>query len=258
MFGPGQRPNSTYSLPVRIGLGVVFAAFPAALVTLFAERGRIARWLAVIGAAGSVGFATWLIVHALGTRTEYLEPSNLFGMVVLLCLPAALLARAPSTSGNHIRVGTWTALAGLLTVWFIFPVVWHDLAESGRVYAVHVQRLSLQHLSGRTLHDTGLTQGVVAALAVLGAWYLCRAFMRRDEPRPRVIAFVLAVPALGYAVGTLLTPILFRPGNLALPGYSRWTDLGPHLIEVGFASTVILLLARLALSSLGRTRSQQG
>jgi hypothetical protein len=50
----------------------------------------------------------------LNVPDENLEPSNLFGLVTLLCAPALLLMATPLTSGERVRVEWGAALAGLL------------------------------------------------------------------------------------------------------------------------------------------------
>src|SRR5262245_52621216 len=103
------RTQGGYPARVRVGAGLVLSTIPAALGCLWAGRTRVARRLAVIGGLGAIGLATWLSVHALDVENarldaiyggsqgwesfpdETLEPSNLFGLVTVLCVPGLLL-----------------------------------------------------------------------------------------------------------------------------------------------------------------------
>jgi hypothetical protein len=132
-----RHPESSYPAPVRAGVGLVLTTFPAALAFLSGNRARVARRLAALGALGSIGFAAWLSVHAVHIQNERiatlddmmygipsvpdetLEPSNLFGLVTLLCVPAVLLVVTRSTSDHRRRVGHRAAFAGLLGAAFI-------------------------------------------------------------------------------------------------------------------------------------------
>ena len=101
VFQPGQLSNQTYPEAVRIGVGVVLGAFPAALIAQLIGRSRIGRYLATLGALGSVGAGVLLVVHALGTRTEDVDASPLFGLVLLLCLPAVLFWLSREGEDDH-------------------------------------------------------------------------------------------------------------------------------------------------------------
>jgi hypothetical protein len=249
MFDPGRNLNRTYPLAARLGLAAVLATFPAALAAALADRTRIARRLAIAGGAGSIGFAAWLVAYALRTSNESLEMSNLLGLVTLLCLPAVLLRGADQPATHHRGdIRPVVALTALLTA-----VLVAGLQAEGAV------------------HDTGLTQSIVGVLAVLAAWHLLHAVfhpeLRRDEshglslawtrapsPAPSHLAVVwaVAIPVWGYAVGTFATPMFFRPELLALPGAGRLADVGPHALELGFASAVVIGLAGVTLGALRR------
>jgi hypothetical protein len=248
MFDPGRNVSRTYPLAARLGLAAVLATFPAALAAALADRTRTARRLATVGAAGSVGFAVWLVVYALRTSNESLEMSNLLGLVTLLCLPVLLLRGADQPVRRRSDIRPVVALTVLLTV-----VLVAGLQAEGAV------------------HDTGLTQSIVAVLAVLAAWHLLRAVLRPElqrngshqlvlawtrpgPPEPSHLAVVgaVAVPVWGYAVGTLVTPMFFRPEALALPGNGRLADLGPHALELSLASALVFGLAGVTLGALRR------
>jgi hypothetical protein len=76
------------------------------------------------------------------------------------------------------------------------------------------------------------------------------------EPRDLAVVWALALPAWGYALGTFLTPMFFRPEALALPGDSRLTGLAQHVLELSLASALIAALAVLTLGALQRTPHQ--
>jgi hypothetical protein len=248
-----RSPESGYSPPVRAGIGLVLATFPAALACLWASRPRLARWLAVIGGLGTIGLASWLAVHALDIEnnrvaairagserwielpSESLEPSNLFGLVTLLRVPGVLLAATRSAS-DRPRVGRGAGLAGLLGTAFVV------LTTTGLVQRARLAVLGPEGTStgpAPSLHDTGLTQGVVVALIAAAAWYL----LRHPRSRGLTIAWALALPGLGYAIGTLLTPLAFRPG------WSSTDGLALNFLEVAFVSAVVTTLAIRAISS---------
>jgi hypothetical protein len=90
-----------------------------------------------------------------------------------------------------------------------------------------------------SLHDTGLTQGVVVALVAAAAWGLSR----RPRSQGLTVACALMLPALGYTIGTLVTPMAFRPG------WSRTEGLALNLLEVVFVSAIVATLATLAIAS---------
>jgi hypothetical protein len=248
-----RSPESGYPPPVRAGTGLVLATFPAALACLWASRPRMARWLTVIGGLGTIGLASWLAVHALdieNTRlaairagserwpelpSESLEPSNLFGLVTLLCVPGVLLAATRSAS-DRPRVGRGAALAGLLGTAFVVLTA-TDLLQRARLAVLGPEGTSTG--PAPSLHDTGLTQGVVVALIAAAAWYL----LRHPRSRGLTIGWALGLPALGYAIGTLVTPMAFRPGWSSTEGLAR------NLLEVAFVSAVVTTLAILAISS---------
>lgn len=249
-----RYPERGYPAPVRGGVGLVFATFPAALACIWASRPRIARWLAVIGSLGTIGLATWLAVHALHIQDarraaldvepqnwlnvpdETLEPSNLFGLVTLLCVPGLLLVATRSTSGDWRRVGWGAALAGLLGTAFVLLTT-TDLLQRARLAVLGPEGTSTG--PAPSLHDTGLTQGVVVALVAAAAWGLSR----RPRSQGLTVACALMLPALGYTIGTLVTPMAFRPG------WSRTEGLALNLLEVVFVSAIVATLATLAIAS---------
>lgn len=88
------------------------------------------------------------------------------------------------------------------------------------------------------------TIAVALAVVVLGNVV---AGVTRRRPAPLVVAWALTIPVFAYALGTLLTPIFFRP---ELPEFSRSEYLGGHLIEVAVSLAPVVLLGTLALGSL--------
>jgi hypothetical protein len=253
-----RNPNRAYPVAIRLGVGLVLAAFPAALVAVRANRPRGTRWLAVLGAMGSAGSAAWLAIRAVDTQTERLatldtrrmdleslpyeslEPSNLFGLVTLFCVPALLLIATRSSSNGQLRLGRGGIFAGLLTLLFVSLVSADPLARA-RMAELGPEGTSTR--SAPSLHDTGLTQGVAVTLIVVAAWH----FFGRRQSRNLVVAWAMMVPALGYAIGTFVTPMFFRPGIS-----SRTEGLGPHLLEVAVVAAAVVLLGVLAVASMRR------
>lgn len=249
------RSQGGYSVPVRAVVGVVLATFPVALGCLWTGRTRAARWLAAIGGLGTIGLATWLSVHALHVQNvrmaawdtpafvslpdETLEPSNLFGLVTLLCVPGLLLVATRSRSGDRRPLGRGTALAGLLGAAFVVLTT-TDLLPRVRLKVLGPE--GTRTGPAPSLHDTYLTQGVIVALAAGTAWYLAR----RPRSQGLTVACALMLPALGYAVGTLLTPIAFRPG---WPWTTKTEGLALNLLEVGFVLAIVATLGTLAVAS---------
>lgn len=249
-----RSPESAYPVPIRVGAGLVLATFPAALGCMWADRPRAARWLAAIGALGAIGLAGWLTVHALHVENvrlaairaesahwpylpdESLEPSNLFGLTTLLCVPGVLLVATRSARRERRRVGWTAALAGLLGTAFILLTT-TDLLQRARLAVLGPEGTSTG--PAPSLHDTGLTQGVVVALVAAAAWCL----VRRPRSQGLAVACALGLPALGYAIGTLVTPLAFRPG------WSSTGGLAPRLLEVVFVLAVVTTLATRAIAS---------
>lgn len=248
------RSQGGYPAPVRVGVGLVLATIPAALGFLWAGRTRVARWLAVIGGLGSIGLATWLAVHALNIQNarldainggsqdwpslpdETLEPSNLFGLVTLLCVPGLLLLATRSTSGDLRPPGWRTGLAGVLGIAFV-GLTTTDLLPRARLAVLGPEGTSTG--PAPSLHDAGLTQGIVVALVAAAAWYLSR----RPRSQGLTVACALMLPALGYAIGTLVTPIAFRPR------WPRAEGLALNLLEVVFVAALVAILATRAIAS---------
>ena len=252
-----RYPESSYPVPVRAGVGLVLATFPAALAFLSGNRPRFARRLAALGALGSIGFAAWLSVHAVHIQNERiatlddlmygipsvpdetLEPSNLFGLVTLLCVPAVLLVVTRSTSDHRRRVGHGAAFAGLLGAAFIVLTT-TDLLTRARLAVLGPEGTSMG--PAPSLHDTGLTQGIAVALVAAVVWHV----VRRPRSRSLTVAFAMSLPALGYAIGTLVTPMAFRPG------WSRTENLALNLLEVAFVAAVVATFAARAIASVRR------
>ena len=252
-----RHPESSYPVPVRAGVGLVLATFPAALAFLSGDRPRVARRLAALGAIGAIGFAAWLSVHAVHIQNERiatlddmmygipsvpdetLEPSNLFGLVTLLCVPAVLLVVTRWTSDHRRRVGHGAAFAGLLGAAFIVLTT-TDLLARARLAVLGPEGTSTG--PAPSLHDTGLTQGIVVALVAALVWHI----VRRPQSRSLTVAFAMSLPALGYAIGTLVTPMAFRPG------WSRTENLALNLLEVAFVAAVVATFAARAIASVRR------
>lgn len=246
------RTQGGYSVPVRAVASLVLATFPAALGCLWVGRTRAARRLAVIGGLGTIGLATWLSVHAVHVQRvrianlyspnwysypdETLEPSNLFGLVTLLCVPGLLLVATRSRPGERRRLGWGTALTGLLGAALVVLTT-TDLLPRVRLKVLGPEGTSAG--PAPSLHDTYLTQGVVVALVAGTAWYL----VRRPRSQGLAVACALLAPAGGYAVGTLVTPMAFRPG------WSRVENLALNLLEVALVSAIVATLATLAIAS---------
>jgi hypothetical protein len=255
-----RHPESNYPVPVRAGVGLVLATFPAALAFLSGNRPRVARRLAAIGAIGATGFAAWLTVHAVHIQNERiatlddmmygipsvpdetLEPSNLFGLVTLLCVPGVLLVVTRSTSNHRRRVGHGAAFAGLLGAAFIVLTT-TDLLARARLAVLGPEGTSTA--PAPSLHDTGLTQGIVVALVAAVVWHV----VRRHRSRSLTVAFAMSLPALGYAIGTLVTPMAFRPG------WSRTENLAINLLEVAFVAAVVATFAARAIASVRRPQN---
>jgi hypothetical protein len=255
-----RHPESSYPVPVRAGVGLVLATFPAALAFLSGNRPRVARGLAALGALGAIGFAAWLSVHVVHIQNERiatlddmmygipsvpdetLEPSNLFGLVTLLCVPAVLLIATRSTSDHRRRVGHGAAFAGLLGAALIVLTT-TDLLARARLAVLGPEGTSTG--PAPSLHDTGLTQGIAVALVAAVVWHV----VRRPRSRSLTVAFAMSLPALGYAIGTLVTPMAFRPG------WSRTQNLALNLVEVAFVAAAVATLAARAIASLRRPRN---
>ena len=255
-----RHPESSYPVPVRAGVGLVLATFPAALAFLSGNRPRVARRLAALGALGAIGFAAWLSVHAVHIQNERLatwddlygiaesvpdetlEPSNLFGLVTLLCVPAVLLIATRSTSDHRRRVGHGAAFAGLLGAAFIVLTT-TDLLVRARLAVLGPEGTSTA--PAPSLHDTGLTQGIAVALVAAVVWHV----VRRHRSRSLTVAFAMSLPALGYAIGTLVTPMAFRPG------WSRTENLAINLLEVAFVAAVVATFAARAIASVRRPQN---
>jgi hypothetical protein len=255
-----RHPESSYPVPARVGVGLVLATFPAALAFLSRNRPRVARWLGALGALGALGFAAWLSVHAVHIQTERiatledmmygipsvpdetLEPSNLFGLVTLLCVPAVLLVATRSTSDHRRRVGHGAAFAGLLGAAFIVLTT-TDLLAQARLAVLGPEGTSTG--PAPSLHDTGLTQGIAVVLVAAVVGHV----VRRPRSRSLTVAFAMSLPALGYAIGTLHTPMAFRPG------WSRTENLALNLLEVTFVAAVVATLAARAIASVRRPQN---
>ena len=255
-----RHPESSYPVPVRAGVGLVLATFPAALAFLSGNRPRVARRLAALGALGSIGFAAWLSVHAVHIQNERiatlddmmygipsvpdetLEPSNLFGLVTLLCVPAVLLVVTRSTSDHRRRVGHGAAFAGLLGAAFIVLTT-TDLLARARLAVLGPEGTSTG--PAPSLHDTGLTQGIAVGLVAAVVWHV----VRRPRSRSLTVTFAMSLPALGYAIGTLVTPMAFRPG------WSRTENLALNLLEVAFVAAVVATFAARAIASVRRPQN---
>jgi len=256
-----RHPESSYPVPVRAGVGLVLATFPAALAFLSGNRPRVARRLAALGALGAIGFAAWLSVHAVHIQNERiatlddlhwiapesvpdetLEPSNLFGLVTLLCVPAVLLVVTRSISDHRPRVGHGAAFAGLLGAAFIVLTT-TDLLARARLAVLGPEGTSTG--PAPSLHDTGLTQGIAVGLVAAVFWHV----VRRPRSRSLTVAFAMSLPALGYAIGTLVTPMAFRPG------WSRTENLALNLLEVAFVAAVVATFAARATASVRRPQN---
>ena len=249
-----RSPVRGYPAAARVGVGLVLATLPAALACMWAGRPRPARRLAVIGALGTIGMATWLAVHALHLQNvrraaidagsqnwlslpdETLEPSNLFGLVALLCVPSLLLVATRTTSTHRQRVRWGAALAALLGTAFVLLTT-TDLLQRARLAVLGPEGTSTG--PAPSLHDSGLTQGVVVALVTAAAWGL----WRRPRSQGLTVACALMLPALGYTIGNLVTPMAFRPG------WSRTERLAPNLVEVAAVSAIVATLATMAIAS---------
>jgi hypothetical protein len=255
-----RHPESSYPVPVRAGVGLVLATFPAALAFLSGNRPRVARRLAALGALGAIGFAAWLSVHAVHIQSERiatlddmmygipsvpdetLEPSNLFGLVTLLCVPAVLLIATRSTSDHRRRVEHGALFAGLLGAAFIVLTT-TDLLVRARLAVLGPEGTSTG--PAPSLHDTGLTQGIAVVLVAAVVWHV----VRRPRSRSLTVAFAMSLPALGYAIGTLVTPMAFRPG------WSRTENLALNLLEVAFVAAVVATFAARAIASVRRPQN---
>ena len=258
-----RYPESSYPVPVRAGVGLVLATFPVALAFLSGNRPGVARRLAALGAIGAIGFAAWLSVHAVHIQNERiatlddmmygipsvpdetLEPSNLFGLVTLLCVPAVLLVVTRSTSDHRRRVGHGAAFAGLLGAAFIVLTT-TDLLARARLAVLGPEGTSTG--PAPSLHDTGLTQGIAVVLVAAVVWHV----VRRPRSRSLTVAFAMSLPALGYAIGTLVTPMAFRPG------WSRTENIALNLLEVAFVAAVVATFAARAIASVRRPHIDLG
>jgi hypothetical protein len=179
----------------------------------------------------------WIVPERLPVET--LEPSILFGLVTLLCVPAVLLVGTRSTSDHRRRVGHGAAFAGLLGAAFIVLTT-TDLLARARLAVLGPEGTSTG--PAPSLHDTGLTQGIAVALVAAVVWHV----VRRPRSRSLTVAFAMSLPALGYAIGTLVTPMAFRPG------WSRTENLALNLLEVAFVAAVVATFAARAIASMHR------
>jgi len=165
------RTQGAYPAPVRVGVGLVLATIPAALGFLWVGRTRVARGLAVIGGLGSIGLATWLSDHALDIQNarleaiygespdwasfpdETLEPSNLFGLVTLLCVPGLLLLATRPPSGERRPLAWGAALAGVLGTAFVVLTA-TDVLQRARLAVLGPEGTSTG--PAPSLQDTGV------------------------------------------------------------------------------------------------------
>jgi glucose-6-phosphate isomerase len=82
-------------------------------------------------------------------------------------------------------------------------------------------------------------------LVAVAAWH---AVGGRRSPN-RAVACVMVIPALGYAIGTFVTPMYFRPG------VSRTENLPQNLMEVALVAGLFVMLGASALASMQEPRS---
>jgi hypothetical protein len=250
MFPSAGSSHGAYPLAVRVALGLLLGSFPAALVVTRAGRPRLARQFVALGAAGSVGFGSWLMVHALGTGSEILQPSKVFSLVVVLCLPAAMLARSPATELPRQQLRRVVLFASLLTITLGGLVASRALVAATTYaeasgYDYYAPRYGVL-AETRIWQGMGLWQGMGAALVAIWAWHLFRALSRRRQPQDLLVSVAMTIPALSYVIGNLVTHMLEQPG-VAAGG-----DLGEDLLMVVVWSAVVLLLAVLAVGALRR------
>jgi hypothetical protein len=206
LFPPGHLANQTYPGAARIGVAAVLSTFPAALIAQLTGRNRIGRHLATLGALGSLAAGILLVVHALRTRTEHVDGSPLFALVLLLSLPAVLFWLSREGEHDHDQPRRRSAvLAVSLAVAFVVMVAANEIFERANPSAV-------TFLGTRSLFETGLKGAVAVTLGVIGSWSIYRALLRRDDPEPRAVAWALSVPVVGSALGVLLSPIVSSPG----------------------------------------------
>jgi hypothetical protein len=191
MFPSAGSPNGTYPLAVRVALGLLLWSFPAALVVARAGPSRLAHQLVTFGAAGSVGFSSWLMVHALGTDSEVLQPSKVFSLVVLLCLPAAMRGRSTATKLPRQQFTRVVVLASLLTITLVGLVASRAHVAAATYAEVHANADGYDDYAPRygVLAETRLWQGIGAALVAIGAWHLFRALSHRGQPQDLWLAW---------------------------------------------------------------------
>ncbi len=240
--GALHRP---YSAPARVAVGLLLAAMPAALIAAGCGLQRLARWLAGAGGVGALGAGAVLTAH---DRSD-INGSHLFGMVVVLCLPGLLLWLA-RPEGADVRRAVLRArclvLGGLLSMIFTLVVGAEELA--GELVAPRGDP-SL-HVESKNLADSGLNLIVAMTLAGLAAGNLASGVRRERDPRRLAVACAMSIPWLAAAIGTLLTPALFRPEAAELGG----DRLSTNLIQVGYTLAAFGVLGVLARGSLGRSR----
>lgn len=246
-FHRGTEPNLPYSMPVRAGLGLILAALPAALAAAATGRARLARLLAVTGGVGAAASGAVLGAHALRTGAEHVNPSHLFAAVAMLCLPGVLLwfARGEVDGRRRDRDARRCLVLGI-----VLAVIFSLWVAAGNIYEATAG--PLKGASGETpsLSDRGLNLFVAIVSGVVGAWSLASGLRRRNDPRRLAVAWAMSVPWLAAAVGTVFTPILFRPESVASSG--RWAQLSTNLVQLGYTLSVVAAIGLVAMGSLQR------
>lgn len=99
VFPQGRMAAVTYPMPARLGLAVVLAALPSALIAELVGRARVARLLATAGMVGTVAAA---LLHVLiYTSREHVNASHLLSVAALLSAPAVLLWLGRRDAGHR-------------------------------------------------------------------------------------------------------------------------------------------------------------
>lgn len=249
VFHGGQNPNGSYPDPVRVAVGVLLSALPAALVAAWCGRDRLARCLAVAGGVSAVGAGAVLAVYALRNRNEHINGSNLFATLALLCLPGVLLSLGRREGERGSRGWTGRCLAGGVVLSLIYSL-WIAMGAVLYRFVAVDDRTVFDSRDTMNLVDTGLNLLVTITLAAVGAWNFASGLRRSHDPRRLTIAWATSIPLLAAAVGTPVTPVVFRPEVVAISG--RWVELSTNLFQATYSLAIFGALGVLARRSLSR------
>jgi hypothetical protein len=252
-FGRAVHKPRSYGWPSRLALGLVLMTLPAALAAYACGLDRWGRRLAIAGSVGALGSGVVIAQHGLRTGTEQVNGSFLFGIVALCWLPGLLLWKGRGSvdddrgrlAGRCLVLGV--ALSVVFGLWIALPEL-YEVAFGPYPYPAG----TVLPVSPPNLGDSGLNLFAGLVLLAVAAWNAALGWRRPDDVRPPVVAWAMSVPWLASALGTALTPVLFRPGYHGA-GIDRWQNLSTDLVQVGYTTVVVVALTLVAVSALGRS-----